>query len=54
MKKTMIVILATIFLISCSAPATETAADSTFVNSTLTVDTTTAEITDTTLVVEGN
>lgn len=56
MKKTMIVIAATMFLAACGAPATETetATDSTFVDSTLTVDTTTAEITDTTLVVEGN
>jgi len=58
MKKTMIVIAATMFLAACGAPApateTETAQDSTFVDSALTVDTTTAEITDTTLVVEGN
>lgn len=54
MKKTMIVIAATMFLAACGAPAIETATDSTFVDSTLTVDPTTAEITDTTLVVEGN
>lgn len=54
MKKTMIVIAATMFITACGAPETQTVTDSTFVDSTLVVDDRTAEITDSTLMVEDN